>query len=61
MCYNCGCGMPDNDMGKGHAGVDPEGKSMTTKTIQAAAEAFDMDAKTVMQNMDELLHQEMNK
>lgn len=53
--------MPDNDMGKGHAGVDQEGKSITTKTIQAAAEAFDMDAKTVMQNMDELLKQELNK
>ena len=20
MCYNCGCGLPDDDMGQGHAG-----------------------------------------
>ena len=40
MCYNCGCQIPDDDMGKGHAGVDPNGKAITTKTLQAAADAF---------------------
>lgn len=33
MCYNCGCGLPDDDMGQGHAGVDPNGKSITNKTF----------------------------
>lgn len=37
MCYNCGCGRPDDDMGQGHAGVDPQGRSITNKTFQAAA------------------------
>lgn len=48
MCYNCGCGMPDDDMGKGHAGVDPSGKAITNKTFKAVAEAEGMseeDAK----------------
>lgn len=49
MCYNCGCQRPDDDMGKGHAGVDPEGKAITTKTIQAAADAFG-------ETFDESLH-----
>lgn len=40
MCYNCGCQLPDDDMGKGHMGVDPDGKAITTKSLQAAADAF---------------------
>lgn len=42
MCYNCGCGMPDDDMGKGHAGVDPKGKSITNKTFKATGESQGM-------------------
>lgn len=40
--------MPDDDMGEGHAGVDPNGKSITNKTFKAAAESMNMseeDAK----------------
>jgi len=47
MCYNCGCGMPDDDMGKGDAGVD-DGKSITDKTFEEAAKSQGMiieDAK----------------
>jgi hypothetical protein len=36
--------MPADDHGKGHAGVDRNGKAITTKTFQAAAEAFEMSA-----------------
>lgn len=48
MCFNCGCGLPDDDMGAGHAGVDPNGKSITSKTFKAAADSQGMseeDAK----------------
>ncbi|HSX40373.1 MAG TPA: hypothetical protein VLF68_02050 [Candidatus Saccharimonadales bacterium] len=48
MCYNCGCGLPDDDMGQGNAGVDPNGKSITNKTFKAAADSQGMseqDAK----------------
>lgn len=55
MCYNCGCGMPDDDMGKGHAGVDPNGKSITNKTFDAAAESQGMDRKQAQKNALELL------
>lgn len=58
MCYNCGCGQPDDDHGKGHAGVDPQGKAITTKTFQAASDAFDMDLNYSKQNAHELLDKE---
>ncbi len=59
MCYNCGCGMPDDDMGKGHAGVDPNGKSITNKTFDAAAASQGMDRKQAQKNASELLQKIM--
>ena len=41
MCYNCGCNMPDNPMGVGHAGAEPEGKSITNKTFEAAGKSME--------------------
>jgi hypothetical protein len=55
MCYNCGCQMPDEDHGKGHAGVDPDGKAITNKTFAKAGEAFNMDEKTSKENTHDLL------
>lgn len=46
--------MPDNDMGKGHMGVDPEGKAITTKSIQAAADAFGESFDEALDNVIEL-------
>ena len=60
MCYNCGCGVPDDDMGKGHAGVDPSGKAITTKTFQAAAESQKMDFAQAQKNTLALLEEEVN-
>ena len=47
MCYNCGCGMPNNDMG------NP--KNITNKNFQEAAEAMGQDAKEAKQNTQELI------
>lgn len=55
MCYNCGCGLPDDDMGQGHAGVDPNGKSITNKTFKAAAQSQGMDEQQAKKNALELL------
>lgn len=52
MCYNCGCQRPDDDMGKGHAGVDPNGRAITTKSIQAAADAF---GETFDESLDHII------
>lgn len=55
MCYNCGCGMPDDDMGHGHAGVDPEGRSITNKTFAAAAKSQDMTSEQAKREALKLL------
>lgn len=55
MCYNCGCGMPDDDMGEGNAGVDPNGKSITDKTFQVAAKSQGMDEKQAKEETLKLL------
>ena len=47
MCYNCGCGMPNNDMGK------PE--NITNKTFEAAANAMGQSSKDSKKNAHELL------
>ena len=47
MCYNCGCGMPNNDMG------DP--KNITTQTFEDAAKAMNQDAKSAKRNAKALL------
>lgn len=61
MCYNCGCKMPDDDHGRGHAGVDPDGKAITNKTFDAAGEAFDMNRDQAKQNAKESLEEEMGE
>lgn len=58
MCYNCGCGVADEDHGKGHAGLDPGGKAITTKTFEAVGKAFGMSAKDTKENTRELLTKE---
>jgi len=47
MCYNCGCQMPNNDMGK------PE--NITNKTFEEAAEAMGLSTRESKQNALELL------
>ncbi len=47
MCYNCGCQMPNNDMG------NP--KNITNKTFEEAAEAMEQSVKESKQNALELL------
>ena len=47
MCYNCGCGMPNNDMGK------PE--NITTKTFETAANAMGQSTEDAKKNAQDLL------
>ena len=47
MCYNCGCGMPNNDMG------NP--KNLTTKTFQEAARAMKQGSEEALKNTRELI------
>jgi hypothetical protein len=55
MCYNCGCKMPDNPMGVGHAGAEPGGKSITNKTFEEAGKAMEQSADESRENALDLL------
>jgi hypothetical protein len=55
MCYNCGCGLPNEDHGKGHAGVDSGGKAITNQTFEAAGRAFNQSGTESRKNTYELL------
>lgn len=61
MCYNCGCGLPDDDMGQGNAGVDADGKSITSKTFKASAASQNMTEEEAKKNTLELLKKELEK
>lgn len=47
MCYNCGCEMPDNDMG--------DAKNLTNKTFEEAAKAAEQSVEEAKRNTLELL------
>lgn len=47
MCYNCGCQMPDNDMG------DP--KNITNKTFNEASKAAGQSPEEAKKNTLDLL------
>ena len=47
MCYNCGCGMPNNDMGK------PE--NITNKVFETAAKAMGQSPTEAKENAQKLL------
>lgn len=51
MCYNCGCEMPDNDMG------DP--KNITNKTFEEAAKAADQSIEEAKRQTLELLKSQL--
>lgn len=53
--------MPDDDMGQGTAGVDPNGKSITNKTFQVAAKSQNMSVEDAKRNAIELLKQEVKE
>lgn len=57
MCYNCGCGIPDDDMGVGNAGVDSNGKSITNATFKAAADSQGMSEEEAKKETLKLLKQ----
>ena len=53
MCYNCGCGMPDNDMG------NP--KNITNKTFEEAASAAGQSTEEAKRNTLKILQKQMEE
>lgn len=52
MCYNCGCGMPNNDMGME--------ENITNQKFEEAAEAMGLTSRESKQNALELLEKVVN-
>jgi hypothetical protein len=52
MCYNCGCGMPNNDMG------NPA--NVTNKTFEEAAKAMRQSSEDAKRNARQLLEKVIN-
>ncbi|MGE5189344.1 MAG: hypothetical protein ACM3NF_04750 [Gemmatimonadota bacterium] len=53
MCYNCGCEMPDNDMG--------DSRNVTDKTFEEAAKAAGQSPEEAKRNVLELLKKVLEK
>ena len=53
MCYNCGCQMPDNDMG------NP--KNITNKTFDEASQAASQSSQEAKKNTLELLQKTLGE
>jgi len=53
MCYNCGCGVPDYDMG------NP--KNITDKTFEEAAKAAGQSVEETKQNVFKELKKQLEK
>jgi hypothetical protein len=59
MCYNCGCGLPDDDMGKGK--ISEGGSSLTEDDIQKLAKDWGMSVEETKKNIYETLKSELGK
>ncbi len=53
MCYNCGCEMPDDDMG------NP--KNITTKTFEEAAKASNQSVEEAKSETLKLLKKQLGQ
>lgn len=57
MCYNCGCGIPDDNMGK----PDAIGGSLTEKSFEEIAKAWDMTTDEAKKNTYKLLKKQLEE
>lgn len=51
--------MPNDPMGQGHAGAEPTGKSITTKTFEEAGKSQGMTTHQAMEETLKLLKKEL--
>jgi hypothetical protein len=59
MCYNCGCGLPNDPMGKGK--VAEGGGSLTDDDFKVMADKWEMTVEETKKNTLELLKSELDK
>jgi len=59
MCYNCGCQIPNDPMGKGK--ISKGGGSLTEDDIKHMAKVWGMTKKETKKNILELLKRDLEK
>ncbi len=59
MCYNCGCQLPNDDMGKGK--VSQGGASLTEDDLKTMAQKWGISLEETKKNMYELLKKQLEK
>ena len=59
MCYNCGCELPKDDMGKGK--LSKGGASLTEDDFRHMAAEWDMSLEETKENVLALLKKELKK
>ena len=57
MCYNCGCGLPDDDMGRGK--LSDGGSSLTEEDFIKMAADWGMSVEEAKKNTFVLLKSEL--
>lgn len=57
MCYNCGCDIPDDNMGK----PDLKGASLTDASFEEMANEWGMTIEETKKNVYELLKKQFEK
>ena len=59
MCYNCGCGLIEDPMGKGH--VHEGGGSLTEKTFEHMAKTWGMTVEESKKEVWTMLNNQVGK
>lgn len=59
MCYNCGCGVPTDDMGRGK--VTEGGSSLTEEDIKKMADDWGMSVEEAKKNILDLLQKQFKE
>ena len=59
MCFNCGCEIPNDPMGKGR--VTQGGGSLTEDDFKAMAEKWGMSVEETKKNVFHLLKKQLEK
>ena len=57
MCFNCGCGIPDDNMGKS----DVKGASLTEVSFEEMAKEWDMSVEEAKTNVYKELKKQLKK
>lgn len=59
MCFNCGCEMPEDDMGRGK--ISDGGASLTEEDFKKMARKWGMSVEQAKNNVYELLEKQLKE